>query len=93
MDEGLRGGPAAGGDDLTHEKRVIPRWMLGRQPAFDPAEGALDQRRPQLAVAGLDPDPEADRRHAAREVLRQVLLSRSEDAQPEQASTNGGMVR
>ena len=40
---------------------------------------------PSSPVRRLDPDPEPDRRDAAREVLREVLLSGGEDADRERA--------
>ena len=51
----------------------VPAGISLADAALEPAERALEERRPGRVPDG-DPLPHADRRHAAGEVLRELLL-------------------
>ncbi len=65
--------------------------MLGEHVASEPADGSGDQRGAAL-VDELDPLPETDRRNSAGEVLREGVLSRREQADPERAGPSQQLV-
>jgi hypothetical protein len=67
------------GCDLADEKGVVTRGVLGHEPGLDPAESSLEERRAERPVPRLDPVPERDRRHAAREVLCKAGLAGGEE--------------
>lgn len=93
MDERVPPGASPGRDDVADEERVIAYRMLGHEPAFDPTEGPLEQRRADLSLLRLDPCPEPNRRHSACEMLREVFLSRGEDADGERARLADELVK
>ena len=71
--------------DLADEERVVARRMLGAHGADEPAASLREERRPGLVLAELDPVPERDRWNAPREVLRERLLFRAQEADAEAA--------
>jgi hypothetical protein len=93
MDERLAGGPAAGGDDIAYEERVVAGRMLRCEPALDPRESAFEERRAELARPDVDASPQSDRRDAAGEVLRQVVLARAKDTDGEGAGLAHQLVQ
>jgi hypothetical protein len=93
VDERLATGAASRRRDLAHEERVIAQLVLGGQAALDPAERSREQWRTKLAALGLDPRPVRDRRDAAREVLREVLLLGGEDADRERVRLSKQLVQ
>jgi hypothetical protein len=93
VDERLATRAASRRRDLAHEERVIAQLVLGGQAALDPAERSREQWRTKLAALGLDSGPVRDRRDAAREVLREVLLLGGEDADRERARLSKQLVQ
>ena len=68
---------------LTHEERVVAGRVLLCEAAAEPGHCAFELRRAVGAVSERDSLPEGDGRDAAREVLGDVLLAGSEDADRE----------
>ena len=82
-DERARVGRAGlGGLDLGDEEGVVSGGVLAGHASAQPCGGAVELRRPGGGAEG-DALPERDRRHPAREVLGEVLLSRGQDADRE----------
>ncbi len=52
---------------------MVAGGELGSELALEPADGAVEEWA-AVAVAGSDPVPHRDRRHAPRKVLRQLDL-------------------
>ena len=70
--------------DLADEERVVAGLVLAAEPALEPAERAVEERAAR-ALADGDPVPHRDRRHAAREVLREPHLVAGEQRDREAA--------
>ena len=80
-------------EHLGDEDRVVAGLVLGGDAALEPREGARDQRLGQLGLVQLDALPERDRRHAAREVLRERSLVAGKEADREPAGVTQRRVR
>src|SRR6185437_4550199 len=72
--------------DLTDEEGVRARCELVDESALEPAERALEERRPELTLARRNALPHPDRRDAAGEVLRERLLLGAEQRRSERSS-------
>ena len=78
--------------DLCDEKRVVAGLELGADAATEPGDGPVELGRPVACVAKRDLFPQRDRRHPAREVLGQRLLSRGEHADRQPAGVADDFV-
>src|SRR5215470_13732947 len=72
-------------DRLAHEERVVADGMFGPNTALDPRERVGEERRAGHTVPRGHALPERDRRHAAGEAGRDVLLVAAEDRHSERA--------
>src|SRR5919199_4893664 len=87
VDEPPPGAAGLPAHDLADEDRVVAGGVLGRDPALEPGERALDEGA-EIAVADVDAGPQRDRRDAAAaEVLRHRFLIAAEEARGEATRT------
>src|SRR5207237_6329075 len=73
------------------EERVVADSVLRARVALQPAERAVEERRPP-ALAERDARPERDRRHAPREPRRELFLPLAEQAHAERARPSQQLV-
>ena len=64
---------------------MVARVVLTGEAAFEPAKGAVDQRRAFRALAGGDSMPVRERGYSPREVLCNSLLVSRQQAEREPA--------
>src|SRR5205823_7384803 len=79
------------GKHLAHEEGVLAGRHLRRDMPGQPADRPGEQWR-SARLADVDPVPERDRRHPAREVLSDAFLARREQADAERPGTAQQLV-
>ena len=87
MDERALGAPALEPLDRAYEEDVVACGVRVDGPHHEPAGGTGEQAR--IVFSHGDPVPEDERRDAAREVLREVLLVAGEDRRRPRAGAAG----
>src|SRR5580765_7691707 len=85
VDEPFAGPALLDGHDLADEDRVVAGVVARPEAALDPGQRLGEQRRSRLAGPRRDAVPEDERRHAAREVRRDVGLVAAKDGHAEGA--------